>query len=92
MDRAQLRGVLCELIEETTGEPCPHLTDEHDLREGLGLDSVDLFSLVVETQSRFGIKIGSEELMNVARVSDFLDLVQAKLGLVPQASGVIEAA
>jgi acyl carrier protein len=92
MDRAHLRGVLCELIEETTGEPCPHLTDEHDLREGLGLDSVDLFSLVVETQSRFGIKIGSEELMNVSRVADFLDLVQTKLGLTPPSAGAVEAA
>ena len=79
MDRQTLRNVLRELVEETTGEPCGELTDGQDLRSGVGLDSVDLFSLVVEVQSRFGIKISSEELGPVANVGSFLDLVQSKL-------------
>ena len=48
-------------------------------RKGLGLDSVDLFSLVVGIQNKFRIKIASEELVSVATVGDLLDLLQAKL-------------
>lgn len=79
MDRPELRLALREMVEETTGEPCPPIADDQDLREGLGLDSVDLFSLVIETQTRFQIKIASNELDGITQVGHFLDLVEAKL-------------
>ncbi|MGE3819431.1 MAG: acyl carrier protein [Isosphaeraceae bacterium] len=79
MERQQLRATLTELLEETTGERYPEVTEPQSLTEGLGLDSVDLFSLVVEMQNTFQIKIASEELVPVATVGDLLDLLQAKL-------------
>jgi acyl carrier protein len=79
MDRQELRKTLTELLEETTGETYPEVGDDQSLTEGLGLDSVDLFSLIVEIQSRFRVKIASEELVAVATVGDLLDLLQAKL-------------
>ncbi len=79
MDRTELRLALREMVEETTGEPCPPITDDQDLRAALGLDSVDLFSLVIETQTRFAIKIGSTELDGITQVGHYLDLVEAKL-------------
>jgi acyl carrier protein len=84
MDRQELRKTLVELLEETTGEAYPEVDETQSLTDGLGLDSVDLFSLVVETQSKFQIKIASEELVAVATVGDLLDLLQAKL--VPRSS------
>lgn len=89
MERSEIRSILKELIEETTGEPCAELQDDQDLR-GVGLDSVDLFSLVIETQSRFGIKIATDELQGVASVGDFLGIVEAKIG--GASKGHIEAA
>lgn len=89
MDRPELLRALREIVEETTGEPCPPIAENLDLRDGLGLDSVDLFSLVIETQSRFQIKIASMELEGVTHVAHFLDLVEAKLatqGTRPQAA------
>jgi acyl carrier protein len=79
MDRQELRKTLVELLEETTGEVYSEVDETQSLTDGLGLDSVDLFSLVVETQSKFQIKIASEELVTVATVGDLLDLLQAKL-------------
>jgi acyl carrier protein len=86
MDRPALLQALREMVEETTGEPCPPIDEGHDLREGLGLDSVDLFSLVIETQSRFQIKIASGDLDGITRVGDFLDVVQAKLAAAGSSS------
>ncbi len=79
MSRQELKQTLAELLEETTGEPRPDVEEDASLQEGLGLDSVDLFSLVVEIQNKFRIKIASEELVSVATVGDLLDLLQAKL-------------
>lgn len=79
MDRQELRKTLVELLEDTTGENYPEVDDAQSLTDGLGLDSVDLFSLVVETQNRFQIKIASDELVDTETVGDLLDLLQAKL-------------
>ena len=73
MDRQELRKTLVELLEDTTGETYPEVDESQSLTDGLGLDSVDLFSLVVETQSRFQIKIASEDLVKVATVGDLLE-------------------
>ncbi|MFO0956540.1 MAG: acyl carrier protein [Isosphaeraceae bacterium] len=79
MDRHELRAALREMVEETTGEPCAAIEDGQNLREGLGLDSVDLFSLVIETQTRFRIKIATADLEGIERVGQYLDLVEEKL-------------
>lgn len=80
MDREAMRRTLRELVEETTGEPCAELEEGQDLRAGLGLDSVDLFSLVVDTQAHYGVKIDGGEVEAVKTVGDLLDLLQAKVG------------
>ena len=79
MDRQELRKSLTGLLEETTGETYPEVSEDQSLTDGLGLDSVDLFSLIVEIQSKYKIRIASEELVAVATVGDLLDLLQAKL-------------
>jgi acyl carrier protein len=79
MDRQELRQVLTGMLEETTGETYTEVADDQDLRDGLGLDSVDMFSLIVEIQTKLNLKIASEELSGVASVGDLLDVLQAKL-------------
>jgi acyl carrier protein len=79
MDRNELKRSLSELVEETTGEPRPEIGEDQDLKDGLGLDSVDLFSLVVEIQNKFRVKIASEELVAVVTVGDLLDVLQSKI-------------
>jgi acyl carrier protein len=86
MDRTALRQTLVELLENCVGEKVGHLDDAQDLREGLHLDSVDLVTLVIEIQSKFSIQIASEELNQLVRVGDVLDLIQAKTAPKPSAA------
>jgi acyl carrier protein len=79
VDRQELRQILAEMLEETTGEPRPEVGEGESLQEGLGLDSVDIFSLIVEIQNKLRVKIASEELIEVATVGDLLNVLQAKL-------------
>src|SRR5262245_60528286 len=80
MDRDVLRKTLVRLLEEEMDETY-ELTEENlDLREGLGLDSVDVVGLVMRVERQFRIRLEMEELMQVRQVGQLLDLILEKLG------------
>ena len=76
MDRAALRQTIADLLEAETGTRYQDLNDDTVLTDGLGLDSIDLVSLIVQIENRFRIKIATEELRSVT-VGQMLDLLQA---------------
>ncbi len=78
MSRDDLRGTVATLLEEEMGEPYD-LDDGRDLREGLGLDSVDVVGLVMRVEREFRIRLSMEDLQGVRTVGEMLDLLQAKL-------------
>ena len=86
MDRAAIRQTLIELVEKDTGEKYPDLADDVHLREGLGLDSVDVVSIVSEVERRFHIRLTHQELEKLVKVADLLNLLELKLKDPPQSS------
>jgi acyl carrier protein len=78
-DRASIRQALIELLEADTGEKHDHLAEDANLREGLGLDSVDLVSLVSQIERRFHLRLSQEELETLSTVADMLNMLEAKL-------------
>ncbi len=78
-DRQTIRQTLIELLEADTGEKYPDLTDTANLREELGLDSVDVVSIVSQIERRFRIRLTQQDLENLVHVGELLDLIQAKL-------------
>ena len=89
MDRVALRQTLAELLEAETGTRPQDLSDDTVLTEGLGLDSIDLVSLIVQVENRFRIKIATEELRSVSKVGQMLDLLQAKIAAQKETSKVV---
>ncbi len=79
MDREALRATLVTLLEDEMGESYDLADDASDLREGLGLDSVDVVGLVMRVERQFRIRLAMEELMEVRRLGQLLDLIQGKL-------------
>jgi acyl carrier protein len=79
MDRAFIRRTLIELLEADTGEKYTDLDDSANLRDGLGLDSVDVVSVVSQIERRFHIRLTHQELEKLVTVADVLNLLQAKL-------------
>jgi acyl carrier protein len=77
--RETLRSKLLTLLEEEMGESFELPQDDQDLRETLGLDSVDLVGLVMRIEREFHVRLSPEELSLVKRVGDLLDLMEAKL-------------
>jgi acyl carrier protein len=81
-----LRTTLMNLLEEEMGEPRALPSDGEDLREALGLDSVDVVGLVMRIERQFRVRLASEELAGVKSVGDLLNLMEAKLAAGPEAS------
>ena len=77
--REMIRQTLIELLEADTGEKHPDLDEKSNLREGLGLDSVDVVSIVSQIERRFRIRLTHEELQTLVTVEDVLNLLQSKL-------------
>jgi acyl carrier protein len=82
-DRAFIRNTLIELLEADTGEKYSDLDDASHLREGLGLDSMDVVSIVSQVERRFHIRLTHEELEKLVTVGDVLDLLEVKLNTPP---------
>ena len=83
MDRAFIRRTLIELLEADTGEKYAELDESANLREGLGLDSVDVVSIVSQIERRFHIRLTHQELEKLATVADVLNLLEVKLNAPP---------
>jgi acyl carrier protein len=80
--RETLRTTLLNLLEEEMGQTFALPRDDEDLRETLGLDSVDLVGLVMRIEREFRVRLSSEELATVKQVGDLLDLMESKLAHV----------
>ncbi len=78
-DRTEIRQILVELLEADTGEQYPDLNDGKNLRDELGLDSVDVVSIVSQIERRFRIRLTHQELETLVTVGDVLNLLESKL-------------
>ena len=63
------------------------LTEDLQLVADLGLDSVDMVSLVMQVERHFRIRLSHEELKQVVTVGNLLDVISSNLD-----SGVVQNA
>jgi len=85
-DRDSIRRTLVELLEADTGEKYETLDDSVNLREGLGLDSVDVVSIVSQIERQYRVRLTHQELEKLVTVNDVLNLLQLKLAATPEAA------
>jgi len=80
MERTALLQTLLEMVERHQGEKVAKFSEDTNLREELGLDSVDLVGLVMEIQDRLGVSLDPrDDLETVQSVGQLLDVLQKKL-------------
>jgi len=79
-DREAIRQIIIDLLQDEVGEKFDSITDRTNLRTELGLDSVDVVSLIAQIERRFRIRLTRHEIENLVSVGNVLDLLQAKIG------------
>ena len=84
MTRTEIQETLRDILEKDRGEKVEHFNEEARLREDIGLDSVDVISLVVEIQARFNTNLTIHDLEQATVVGDLLDVLEVKL--IPRAA------
>jgi acyl carrier protein len=84
VDRETIRKTVIELLEADLGETYERLEDRQKLREELGLDSVDVVSVVSQIERRFRIRLSQQDLEKLVTVGDVLDLLSAKINAPPE--------
>ncbi len=82
-DRELIRRTLIELMEAETGEKFTDLTDDKRLRQELGLDSVDIVSIVSQIERQFRVRLTQQELEKLVAVGNLLDLLVVKVSAAP---------
>ena len=78
-DRNTIRQTLIELMEADTGETYADMDDAKNLRTDLGLDSVDVVSIVSQVERRLRIRLSQQDLEKLVTVGDVLNLLEIKL-------------
>ena len=76
LDRETIRRTLIRLLEEDTGETYPVVGDSARLREQLGLDSVDVISVVMQIEKTFHVRLTMVQMQGLVTVGDVLNLLQ----------------
>jgi acyl carrier protein len=84
--RDQIRQTLVDLIENDVGQKFDDLSDGKNLREDLGLDSVDVVSIVSQVERHFRIRLSQPELEKLVTVGDLLTLLESKIDAPPAAA------
>ena len=81
MTRDAIRQTVLELLESDLGQSFETLDDGKKLREELGLDSVDVVSVISQIERRFRIRLSSEELQTLVTIGDVLNLLESKINV-----------
>lgn len=79
MDKTQIiEKINSFLIEDFEVEP-GKISPEANLRETLGLDSLDYIDLVVVIESNFGFKVKPEDFISIVTFDNFYDYVAKRM-------------
>lgn len=67
-----------EIIAEQLNVNVEELKSETNFKEDLGVDSLDLFELVMALEEEFNTEIPSEDLEKIATINDIAEYLKAK--------------
>lgn len=80
MAREDVVTALKEVLVDKLQVEADTVTEDANLFDDLGLDSIDLMTVVMAIEERFDIEVPDEELEDVTTISQAADLLSAKVG------------
>lgn len=83
MCRKEIQTNIRILLEDETGYLYPEFNESARLLEDLGLDSVDITSLVLQLENHFHVRLHHRQLTSLISVKDLIDLLEEKIPQQP---------
>ena len=78
MSEKEIYAKIVEIIQEHDSSKL-HITPELNLKEELGVDSVDLMEFIINLEEAFDIEIPDEDMDNFKTISDVVTYIHEKL-------------
>lgn len=79
MDRKQIEDEVKDFLIEDLEIDEEKIYPEANLKEDVGIDSLDFVDIVVIVEKRFGFKIKPEEMAQVKTLNEFYDYIESKV-------------
>lgn len=79
MDKAEIIEKINEFLIDEFEVDGDEIQPDANLKDTLGLDSLDYVDLVVTVESNFGVKLGEADFVGVATFQNFYDLIERKV-------------
>jgi len=79
MERTEIEEKVREFLIDDLEIDEEKIAADAQLKEDLGIDSLDFVDIVVIVEKKFGFKIKSEEMANVKTLSQFVDYIEVKV-------------
>lgn len=83
MNRQELlqdfKSILKEHVDNQGTQLVEHLSENTDLVNDLGIDSLDVVNIVIDIENRYKIEIDNEAIGSMSIVRNCIDLIEAKL-------------
>ena len=77
-DREEILNKLLDILQNDTDVQLDSVNESVSLREGLGLDSVDLVGIIMRIEEFYRIRLNHQELEQTNTVGMLIDLIEAK--------------
>lgn len=79
MERTEIEEKVREFLIDDLEIDEEKIAADAQLKEDLGIDSLDFVDIVVIVERKFGFKIRPEEMANVKTLSQFVDYIEGKV-------------
>ena len=76
MNKEEIKGKIKEIIANYDGSDVSEINEQTKFADDLGLDSLDLVQVVMETEKEFIIQIPDDEAEQIQTVGDLVLLVE----------------
>ena len=80
MERKEIEEKVREFLIDDLEIEEEKIIPDANLKDDLGIDSLDFVDIVVIVEKKFGFKIKPEEMAGVKTVGQFCDYIQSKVG------------
>lgn len=67
-----------EIIVEQLSVDGENITEDTNLMEDLGIDSLDLYEMIISLEEEFNIEIASEDSENLKTIKDVINYIEAR--------------
>ena len=79
MDKAAIIEKINDFLIDEFEVDGDDIQPDANLKDTLGLDSLDYVDLVVTVESNFGVKLGEADFVGVSTFQNFYDLIENKV-------------